>query len=73
MSDKYVNNIKSTNIDVFEVEGMKLQVTTLQQYIRDKEKEIHSYKEMIQKEKEQAMILKIQLKQMQMELNDKNK
>ena len=47
MSDKFTHN--KIALDNSEYEGMRLQIKTLQQYIKDKENEINTLKEMIKK------------------------
>ena len=47
MSDKFINS--KTILDNSEYEGMRLQIKSLQQYIKDKENEMNTLKEMIKK------------------------
>ena len=47
MSDKFTHN--KIALDNSEYEGMRLQIKSLQQYIKDKENEINTLKEMIKK------------------------
>ena len=54
MSDKFTKSNttpskKVMSLDNGEYEGMKLQITSLQQYIKDKENEMNTLKEMIKK------------------------
>ena len=47
MSDKFTHS--KTALDNSECEGMKLQIKSLQRYIKDKEHEMNTLKEMVKK------------------------